>query len=132
MEKGEAIRSEMLKGIIEYIKKYCYGPSIREIGEMVGLKSTASVHSHLYKLQKEGKIETDDKMGAPRAIRIPGYQFVNKDEYENSILIAYRDGMRVGVGMGHRNIQKEEYATQDYAKEKGFSRNYISDNEKCI
>ena len=61
--------------LIEYIDEHGYPPTTREIGEMVGLKSTSSVHAHLQRLLKEGKIETDAGLGVPRAIRIPGYKF---------------------------------------------------------
>ena len=43
-------------------------PSVREIGAGVGLKSSASVYSHLTKLEIEGRIEV--KPYSPRAIRV--------------------------------------------------------------
>lgn len=39
-----------------YIAANGYAPSVREICRMVGLKSTASVHSHLSKLEEMGFI----------------------------------------------------------------------------
>lgn len=48
------------KDILVFIKNYMveYGitPTIREIGQGVGLYSTSSVHKHLQKLAKEGEI----------------------------------------------------------------------------
>ena len=65
--------------ILEYIKseilRIGYPPAVREICEAVDLKSTSSVHAHLQRLLREGKIETDAGLGVPRAIRIPGYKF---------------------------------------------------------
>ena len=75
IEAGKKIREKILQAIIEYIEQHGYPPTTREIGEMVGLKSTCSVHAHLQRLFREGKIETDAGLGAPRAIRIPGYKF---------------------------------------------------------
>ncbi|MCM1296868.1 MAG: hypothetical protein NC311_15120 [Muribaculaceae bacterium] len=66
---------EILNVIIHYIEKYQYPPSIREIGDMVGLKSTSTVHQHLGKMNEKGLIETEG-FSIPRAIRVPGYAFV--------------------------------------------------------
>lgn len=74
--QGEKVREDMLQAIIGYIEHHGYSPSVREIGEMTGLKSTSSVQSHLKKLLDDGKLETDAEYGAPRAIRVPGYKFV--------------------------------------------------------
>ena len=45
-----------------------YPPSIREIGEAVGLTSTSSVHSQLEALQRKGFIRRDPTK--PRAIEV--------------------------------------------------------------
>lgn len=74
-ELGRKHREKILQAIIEYIEQHNYPPTVREIGEMVGLKSTSSVYAHLQRLLREGKIETDAGLGVPRAIRIPGYKF---------------------------------------------------------
>ena len=74
--KGERVREDMLQAIIGYIEKHGYPPSFREIGSMVGLRSTSSVQHHMEILLEEGKIETDEGYNAPRAIRVPGYKFV--------------------------------------------------------
>ena len=78
--QGEKIRKDMLQAIIGYIEIHGYPPSVREIGELTGLKSTSSVQHHLEILRQEGKIETDTGLGSPRAIRIPGYKFVKVAE----------------------------------------------------
>lgn len=74
--RGEKIREDIVQAIIDYIQVHGYAPSFREIGSMVGLKSTSSVQSHMNILLKEGRIETDEGYNAPRAIRVPGYKFV--------------------------------------------------------
>lgn len=66
---------EMLNAIIGYIEQHQYAPSVREIGQMVGLKSTSSVHNRLKNMIDKGMIETDGVVGTPRAIRVPGYKF---------------------------------------------------------
>lgn len=64
--------------LVEYIKENGYAPSVREICEGVGLKSTSSVYSHLSTLKKEGKIKM--RGNSPRAIHVIGYEFVKKEE----------------------------------------------------
>ncbi len=58
--------------ILEYIKtcilRKGYPPSVREICEAVGLKSTSSVHSHLEALERNGYIRRDPTK--PRTIEI--------------------------------------------------------------
>mgnify|MGYP000975245910 CR=1 FL=1 len=60
--------------IFKYIQKVIdgrgYPPSVREIGEAVGLKSSSTVHTHLVKLEKKGYIRRDPTK--PRAIEILG------------------------------------------------------------
>ena len=58
-EQGEKLRNNMVEKITEYIEKHGYSPTVREIGEMTGLKSTSSVQHHLKVLFKEGRLETD-------------------------------------------------------------------------
>ncbi len=58
--------------ILEFIKKQSslrgYPPSVRELCEAVGLRSTSTVHSHLNKLEKLGYIRRDPTK--PRAIEV--------------------------------------------------------------
>lgn len=58
--------------IYEFLKTYAdnkgYPPSVREICEAVGLKSTSSVHGHLKRLESKGLIKRDPTK--PRALEI--------------------------------------------------------------
>lgn len=58
--------------ILDFIKQQQmekgYPPSVREICEAVGLKSTSTVHGHLDRLEKKGYIRRDKTK--PRAIEI--------------------------------------------------------------
>jgi len=60
------------KAILEYIEKSVqekgYPPSVREIGEAVGLASSSTVHGHLSRLEKKGYIRRDPTK--PRAIEL--------------------------------------------------------------
>lgn len=68
----------MLDMIKDYISVHGYAPTIREIGNVVGIKSTSTVHVHLKRLLEEGQLESDAGIGSPRAIRVPGYKFVKE------------------------------------------------------
>jgi len=62
----------VLEAIEDYISVHGYAPSYREIGEMVGLSSSASVATHMMKLLDRGDIETDLELDglSPRAYRL--------------------------------------------------------------
>ena len=51
-------RGDMQARILAYIQEVIdtrgYPPSVREIGEAVGLRSTSTVHGHLTRLEKKG------------------------------------------------------------------------------
>ncbi|CUX67987.1 LexA repressor [Clostridium sp. C105KSO15] len=64
--------SKIQKQIFDYVKESIndrgYPPAVREICEVVSLKSTSSVHSHLETLEEKGYIRRDPTK--PRAIEI--------------------------------------------------------------
>lgn len=78
-DHGIQVRNKIIDFITGYIIQHGYSPTVKEIGDGVGLKSTSSVHSHVKQLIEEGKLETDDP-GFPRALRVPGYKFVRVNE----------------------------------------------------
>ena len=53
----------ILKFIEKQINRNGYPPSVREIGSAVGLKSTATVHGYLSKLQEKGYIKKENQKG---------------------------------------------------------------------
>ena len=59
--------------ILAYIESYAYQngypPSVREICDATGLKSTSTVHGHLIRLEKKGLLNRNSMK--PRAISIP-------------------------------------------------------------
>ncbi len=61
-------QNEILEYIKMHIKRNGYPPSVREIGEAVGLKSTSTVYGHLNRLEKKGYIRKDATK--PRAIEV--------------------------------------------------------------
>ncbi len=68
MEDLSKRQQSILQFIIDEIKSKGYPPSVREIGKAVGLKSPASVHSHLKTLEKKNYLRRDP--AKPRAIEV--------------------------------------------------------------
>ena len=59
---------ETLQFIAEMVAERGYPPSVREIGEALGLASCSTVHSHLQALQRKGYLKIDPTK--PRAIEV--------------------------------------------------------------
>ncbi|NLY51390.1 MAG: transcriptional repressor LexA [Firmicutes bacterium] len=71
---------EVLEFIKERVREKGYPPSVREIGEAVGLRSSSTVHGHLRRLESKGYIRRDPTK--PRAIEI-----IHDDEPAESPMI---------------------------------------------
>ena len=79
-------QTEILEFIREKILANGYPPSVREICQAVGLRSTSSVHSHLSQLEEKGYIRRDPTK--PRAIEIVDDNFnLTRREFANVPLI---------------------------------------------
>lgn len=61
-------QKQILKHIKDTLRSKGYPPSVREIGEAVGLSSSSTVHGHLAKLEEMGFIKRDPTK--PRAIDV--------------------------------------------------------------
>jgi repressor LexA len=57
MVKLTAQQARVLEVIKESIREIGYPPSVRELGEKLGLKSTATVHTHLRNLERKGYLK---------------------------------------------------------------------------
>ncbi|MBN2405743.1 MAG: transcriptional repressor LexA [Coriobacteriia bacterium] len=65
-------QQEILDYIRSEIHRRGFPPSVREIGEAVGLSSSSTVHSHLAALEKKGFIRRDPSK--PRALEVLDYR----------------------------------------------------------
>lgn len=76
MEKAErdCIYQQIIEVVAEYMVKNGYSPTIREIADGTGFKSTSSVYNHLSKMRKDGLINYVDN--SPRTFTIPGCCYV--------------------------------------------------------
>lgn len=61
-------QQDILNFIKDEVKQKGYPPSVREIGEAVGLASSSTVHGHLARLESKGLIRRDPTK--PRAIEV--------------------------------------------------------------
>lgn len=58
----------ILDFVNQFVQENGYAPSVREIGEAVGLRSTASVSYHLQQLQAKGLLQAPGGKGRKRSI----------------------------------------------------------------
>jgi repressor LexA len=65
-------QKQILDFIRQEVRKKNYPPSVREIGEAVGLSSSSTVHAHLSKLEQKGLIRRNPTK--PRAIELLEYE----------------------------------------------------------
>lgn len=80
MSKISNRQNAILEFIKHEVKDKGYPPSVREIGEAVGLASSSTVHGHLDRLEKKGLIRRDPTK--PRAIEI-----LDQDEEQGAEII---------------------------------------------
>ena len=71
------MQARILAYIEQEIKTRGYAPSVREIGEAVGLKSTSTVHGHLMRLEKKGLLHRDAMK--PRAMGLSSSASLSED-----------------------------------------------------
>ena len=67
-----ARQQEIWQFLAEYVVGHGYPPTVREIGDAVGLASPSTVHAHLANLERAGLLRRDPTK--PRAIELVGRQ----------------------------------------------------------
>ena len=65
-----ARQQEIWQFLAEYVDEHGYPPTVREIGDAVGLASPSTVHAHLANLERAGLLRRDPTK--PRAIELVG------------------------------------------------------------
>ncbi len=63
-------QQEIWEFLVEYVDLHGYPPTVREIGEAVGLASPSTVHAHLANLERAGLLKRDPTK--PRALELIG------------------------------------------------------------
>jgi repressor LexA len=65
---------EIWSFLLDYVDRHGYPPTVREIGEAVGLASPSTVHAHLANLERAGLLRRDPTK--PRALELVGRERV--------------------------------------------------------
>jgi repressor LexA len=63
-------QQEIWEFLADYVDRHGYPPTVREIGEAVGLASPSTVHAHLANLERAGLLRRDPTK--PRALELVG------------------------------------------------------------
>jgi repressor LexA len=67
-----ARQQEIWQFLVQYVDDHGYPPTVREIGDAVGLASPSTVHAHLANLERAGLIRRDPTK--PRALELVGHR----------------------------------------------------------
>jgi repressor LexA len=78
-----ARQQEIWQFLVEYVDGHGYPPTVREIGEHVGLASPSTVHAHLANLERGGLIRRDPTK--PRAIELVGHRRVEAQPARHAV-----------------------------------------------
>lgn len=88
------------KAILKFIEKQIsvnsYPPSVREIGKAVGLKSTATVHGYLAKLEEKGYLKKESQKGRTLKL-LKGGAEPNKDQTQMKEFYSGKEMVEVPV-----------------------------------
>ena len=79
MEKLTDKQIEVLDTLKKYMAKHGYPPTVRELGEMLGLNSPATTHFHLNKLEKKGYIKKGKDKNRCIELLIPN-EYIEKED----------------------------------------------------
>ena len=85
-----ARQQEIWNYLVEYVDGHGYPPTVREIGEHVGLASPSTVHAHLANLERAGLLRRDPTK--PRALELIGRE---RREAEPATLLERNDFTRL-------------------------------------
>ena len=89
------------KAILKIIEKEVltngYPPSVREIGKAVGLKSTATVHGYIAKLEEKGYIKKEQQKGRTLKLLKGGAANTNQEKIEEKTAYSSKELVDVPV-----------------------------------
>lgn len=92
-----ARQRKVLRVIREWVQEHGYPPSVREIGDAVGLQSTSSVHHQLRTLERKGYLRRDPNRTRAVDVRLPAEMQQAVNSAADAADVAEADG-RVGDG----------------------------------
>ena len=112
-------RQTRILDYIRYVTKVRnYPPSVREIGEAVGLSSSSTVHNHLNQLERRGLIKRDPSKS--RTVQLTADIEVDQ-ERRNAISVPIVGNVAAGTPiLAEQNIEDHVLMSSDLAKEGYF------------
>lgn len=81
-------QQQLLRFITDYSASRGYSPTLREIGEAVGLSSSATVHHHLAKLQRAGLLRRANGVRALQPVSQPSANELGEENAHLRALLA--------------------------------------------
>ncbi len=101
---------KIYNAVYDFIQKNHYSPTMREICDQVGLKSTSTAYMHIMNLIEDGFLEGRVNEGSARTITLPKekYEMIFwKDllclpEDNKEVLVKYKDKMYTAVRIKDR------------------------------
>ena len=105
--------------LVEYVDGHGYPPTVREIGEAVGLASPSTVHAHLANLERAGFLRRDPTK--PRALELVGRSAVQapaRDEPRRLPLLG-----QIAAGgplLAEQNVEEEYTVPEQLADSADF------------
>jgi repressor LexA len=108
--------------ILDYIRYVTrarnYPPSVREIGEAVGLSSSSTVHNHLNQLERRGLIKRDASKS--RTVQLVNEKEID-DKRRNAVAVPIVGNVAAGVPiLAEQNIEDHLMLSPDIAQEGWF------------
>jgi repressor LexA len=108
--------------ILDYIRYVTrvrnYPPSVREIGEAVGLSSSSTVHNHLNQLERRGLIKRDPSKS--RTVQLTSDIEVS-EERRNAVSVPIVGNVAAGSPiLAEQNVEDHVLLSSDIAKEGYF------------
>ena len=111
-------RQAKILDYIRYVTKVRnYPPSVREIGEAVGLSSSSTVHNHLNQLERRGLIHRDPSKS--RTVQLVGDEELDKQR-RNAVSVPVIGNVAAGAPiLAEQNIEDHVLLSTDVAQD-GF------------
>jgi repressor LexA len=114
--------SDRQSKILEYIRQVTrqrnYPPSVREIGEAVGLSSSSTVHNHLNQLERRGFIKRDPtKSRTVQLVQDSGVEEMRR----NAVAVPIVGNVAAGVPiLAEQNIEDQIMLSPELAQDGAF------------
>src|SRR2546430_16881686 len=112
-------RQNKILDYIRYVTKVRnYPPSVREIGEAVGLSSSSTVHNHLNQLERRGLIRRDPSKS--RTVQLVQDESVDKQR-RNAVSVPIVGHVAAGAPiLAEQNIEDHILLSSGLAQERNF------------